>query len=390
MMVSKASIFASYVSAFSVIPRSIILPVLNDTPDVGVNISPMVDQSRLDPFTNFTQPREVLVSVFYPAEVASSELPLDQQSLSHGKASLLPYMPLATAVFWDSVFSPYGLPGASLEQISTKCQLHAPISKQQTQYRLLVFSPGGGISRLFYTTMLEELARLGYAVVAIDHPYDSLIVEFPDGHIVQGGFEEIDTDLLALLVKTRAQDVSFVIDELSSEASIYPFELNTTHVVAFGHSLGGATAAQAALTDTRIQGGMNIDGRLFRSLKISNTTLSKSFLQFQSEESAAGPPWNWDEDWQHLSGWKLQLLLEGAQHATLTDMPLIVEELGLRERWGREGEKLLGTLNGRRGLEIIVAYVQAFADYVLMDKKGPLLNGSGSGQFSEVKVIRHS
>jgi dienelactone hydrolase len=222
------------------------------------------------------------------------------------------------------------------------------MSKQRAGNPLVMLSHCGGASRLLYTTISEELARLGYIVAAIDHPYDTLIVEFPDGHIVKGGSEEIDRDLIKLLVKTRAQDVSFVIDELGRPSSKHPFEMNTTDVIAFGHSLGGASVAEAALKDTRIKGGINVDGRLFGSLERPNTTLSKSFIQFQSEESAHGPPWNWDEEWQHLSGWKIQLLLEGAQHATFTDMPLVIEALGLRKRWGRRGEEILGKLDGRK------------------------------------------
>ena len=34
--------------------------------------------------------------------------------------------------------------------------------------------------------MLEDLARKDYTVVAVHHPYDALIVEFPDGRAVIG------------------------------------------------------------------------------------------------------------------------------------------------------------------------------------------------------------
>ncbi|KAK4696962.1 hypothetical protein P7C71_g1023, partial [Lecanoromycetidae sp. Uapishka_2] len=317
-----------------------------------------------------------------------SELLFNQHTLVRSKKDKLPYMPPATVAFYDTIFAYYGLPNRSFEHVCTQCFLHAPISKQQSKHPLLVFSPGGGASRLFYTTILEELARLGYVVAAIDHTYDALIVEFPDGHVVKGGFENTGKPPRELLVRTRAQDVSFVIDELSKARTDHPFELNTSHVITFGHSFGGATAAEAAFNDSRIRGAVNIDGPLFGSLEKPNTILSKPVLQFQSEEAMEKPPWDWDKDWQKLSGWKLQLLLKGAQHTTFTDLPLVFEVLKLREKWGREGREILGTVDGLRGLKIMVAYVSAFVDQVLMGKNSSLLDGSGDGRFPEVKVTR--
>lgn len=102
---------------------------------------------------------------------------------------------------------------------------------------------------------------------------------------------------MGLLVTVRAQDLSFVIDELGRR---YPAMINTTDVVALGHSLGGATVAEAALNDSRIKGGIDIDGRLFGSMEKPNITLSKPFLQFASEASSSVPYARWDEEWERL------------------------------------------------------------------------------------------
>jgi len=104
------------VSASAVLP-SITLPTLNSTPSVGVIVLPMVDRARLDPFTNYTKHREVMVSVFYPVEVASSELLFNQQLLAYPKEYIFPYMPPGTAVFYDSTFAQYGLPNGSFERL---------------------------------------------------------------------------------------------------------------------------------------------------------------------------------------------------------------------------------------------------------------------------------
>ena len=180
--------------------------------------------------------------------------------------------------------------------------------------------------------------------------------------------------------------MSFVVDELSRR---FPARINTTAVVAFGHSLGGGAVAEAALNDTRIKGGVNLDGRMFGAMEKGNITLSKPFLQFASEAFGSDPYLRWDEEWVRLSGWKLELVLSGAAHSTFADMPLIAEAFDLREKLGREGEELLGRLDGIRGLEVKVEYVSAFAEFVLTGKSSTLLGNGGSERFPEVIARRY-
>lgn len=345
------------------------------------------DQNRLDPFTNNTRHREIMLSLFYPTNLEIFKYP-SQRPIKVSKAFLMPYMPPATAAIYDSAFEEYVLPAGTISRMFTRCYLNAPASTQ-TAYPLIVFSPGGGASRFLYTTIMEELARQCYIVAALDHPYDALVVEFPDGRLIRVQGKELDRKLVELLVDTRAKDVSFVLDYLHSAPADVPLTINTSNVISFGHSLGGATAAEAMLNDTRIKAGINLDGRLFGSMEEPNVTLSKPFLQFASEFSASKPYWHWDQAWQRLSGWKMELLLNGSRHATFSDLPLLAEVTGLKEKLGKEYEGLLGTVGGLRVLVVIVAYVDAFAKYVFTGKNGTLLDGLGNGTFPEVQVVRH-
>ena len=296
-------------------------------------------------------------------------------------------MPPITAALYDELIVPLGFPNNTLEQLSTICQQDALLRERDIAYPLLIFSPGGGSPRFFYTTILEDLARKGYVVVAIDHPHDALVVEFPDGVSIIGLNKTLTIDEVELLVQVRAQDMSFVIDELRRKFSA---KVNTTNVVAFGHSLGGATVAEATLNDTRIEGGINLDGRLFGSMEKPNITLSKPFLQFTSEAFSSNPYLRWDEGWARLSDWKLELALNNAAHATFTDMPLIAEAFHIREKLGEDGKELLGKLDGMRGLEVVVEYVRAFAEFVLTGKDECLLGSDGNERFPEVDVKRYS
>lgn len=364
-----------------------VLPSLDNATSVGVTYIQMIDTNRLDPFTNYTEQRQVMISLYYPAQPDPSNILLEQRPTADDRHYIIPYMPALTAALYDELAVPFGFPKNTFEQLSTACQQNAPLRDKSEAYSLLIFSPGGGAPRFFYATMLEDLARRGYIIVAIDHPYDALVVEFTDGHAVIGLNKTLTRDEVELLVKVRAQDMSFVIDELS----LQDFALiNTSDVVAFGHSLGGATVAEATLNDTRIKGGINIDGRLFGSMQKPNVTLSTSFLQLASESSASDPYLHWDEAWERLSGWKLELVLNGAAHSTFTDLPLIAEALELREKLGDDGMELLGKLEGMRCLEIVVEYVSAFADFVLTGKNGSLLGGDGNDRFPEVTVKRHA
>ena len=364
-----------------------VLPSLNNATNVGVTYLPMTDKNRLDPFTNYTQQRQVMVSVYYPAQPDPFKKILEQQPRGDTWPHTIPYMPPTTAALYDELVVPLGFPANTFEQISTICQENAPLRGESTAYPLLIFSPGGGAPRFFYSTTHEELARKGYVVVAIDHPHDALVVEFPDGQAVIGLNKTLTRDEVELLVRVRAQDMSFVMDELSRQ---FPTKINTTAVVAFGHSLGGSTVAEATLNDTRIKGGVNVDGRMFGSMEKPNITISTPFLQFASEAFNSNPYLRWDEEWVRLLGWKMELVLRGSAHSTFTDLPLIAEALGLRGKLGREGEILMGKVDGMRGLEVLVEYVSAFADLVLMGKNGSLLGSNGDDRFPEISVKRHS
>ena len=291
-----------YTTAALAFRESKFLPSLDNGISIGVKYISMTDKNRLDPFTNYTRQRQVMVSIYYPAQPDPSKSLLEQKVEAGSQDYTTPYMPPLTAALYDELIAPLGFPNNTFEQLSTFCQEGAPPQSRSMTSPLLIFSPGGGAPRFRYTTMLEDLARKDYIVVAVDHPYNALVVEFPDGRAVIGLNKTLTRDEVELLVTVRAQDVSFVIDELSRKFSA---RLNTTDVIAFGHSLGGSTVAEAALNDNRIKGAINLDGRLFGSMEKPSVILSKPFLQFASEATSLDPYWRWDEGWEDLAGWKL-------------------------------------------------------------------------------------
>src|SRR5262249_10364709 len=120
-----------------------------------------------------------------------------------------------------------------------------------------------------YTSLGEDLASHGYLIVAIDHPYDDLAVRVADGRVIKQ--VEPPHEGAARLrfqrerVRVRAQDMQFVLDQLTqlnagTIDSPFRERLDLQHVGAFGHSVGGMTAGEACMKDTRFVAGANMDG----------------------------------------------------------------------------------------------------------------------------------
>ena len=158
-------------------------------------------------------------------------------------------------------------------------------------------------------------------MISIEHTGDAEYVEFPDGTIIPqsdaGNINispnvTLDHDLADADVRIRAQDASFVLDAFADAATVgglvpsrgaVPFD--TSKVVMFGHSLGGATTAETMINDTRIAGGVNIDGTLYGDS--ANTGLDRPVMFIAHGADSVDA--TWDEIWPKLTDFKLGELI---------------------------------------------------------------------------------
>lgn len=280
-------------------PETIVLPCLDNATSIGVRYIPMIDQNRLDPFTKYTQHREVMISLYYPTPSHFSNLFLEQRRKADSEHYTTLYMPPMTAALYDELIVQFDFPNNTFQQLETLCEQDASLLRKSIAYSLLIFSSGGGAPRFFYATVLKDLAPRGYVIVAIDYPHDTLIVEFPNNHAIVELNKTLSRDEVELLVTVRVQNLSFVIDELGRRFST---AINTTDIVAFDYSLDGATVAEAALNDSRVKGGFNIDDRLFGSTEKRDITLSTPFLQSALKVSSSESYGRWDKEWERLLG----------------------------------------------------------------------------------------
>lgn len=357
----------------------IYLPSLNDAPPLGVRTVAFTDKTRLDDYAPTPRYREVVVSLFYPTQVRKDKDKKKTRPTTN-------YMPNATARFYDAFLMAFGLPPGVVERIFTYCQTNGPFFSTSRQTPpLLVFSPGFGANLLLYTTILQEVARKGYVVAAINHPYDAEIVEFPNGKIIRGPNRAGDHNFTEFLAP-RLRDVSFVLNELSRPAPSHPFPVDTHNVVAFGHSLGGDTAVEVMLSDSRIKGGLNFDGNFNGKLHSSDCAISRPVLLVRTKDYSN--TLNWNDTWEKLVGWKLELAVSNTTHDSFSDLPVLADTLGFRKALPSMGNITLGPLEGLKVLDIMSSYVSAFAKFISTgDDRGSLKCKLGK-KFSEVEFVR--
>lgn len=336
------------------------LPPVTGKYDVGTIQLQLTDYSRTNPFASNTStpgPRTFMVSLFYPAKNVD-------------KYPLAAYMGPGTAEVYDQA------PDGPITQIQPNSHHGAPIQPRSAT-DVILFSPGGGVSRHFYTTFAEDLASHGYLVVTIDHPYDAIVVEFPDGSLI---FADPTLNLTIpgapdKLVAVRLRDTLFTLNALHSNlTSSIPgvrTRLRIKETGMFGHSLGGATSAEAMLNDPRICGGINMDGTLFG--RAVNQGLDKPFLLMgvPVPEATAGEAWA--PFWGHLRAWRRALVLQGALHLTYTDYPVVMKLLGFETLPGMP--EVLGVIDGMRANVLQKTYILAFFDFVLRGKGDALFAG---------------
>jgi predicted dienelactone hydrolase len=143
------------------------------------------------------------------------------------------------------------------------------------QFPVIIFSHGFRGTRDTNTAQCEELASYGYIVVGISHTYDSCVVQFPDGRIVDGlksiaqrtskfgNFDKVVHEEAEIWIA----DTQFALDQVEQLAndtnSFFYQRIDQKHIGMFGHSMGGSTALQAGHIDRRIKAAVNLDGDLF-------------------------------------------------------------------------------------------------------------------------------
>src|ERR1700675_4967113 len=227
--------------------------------------------------------RDLLVAMWYPAV--------------EGMSALAPYMDKKTA---DALAEEWNLQPDFQRLVGTHARVLAPIA-EGSPFPFVLLEHGSGVVPAIYTVLAEGLASSGFIVVANNHPPDSLISVFPDGHELKfTPYWPAEADRLTQGVaigkfadEVLVADVRFVLDqlqEMNSHDRFWQGHLDLSKIGIVGHSMGGTTAALATHKEPRILAGANLDGSTYPGMNADVRPIpgQKPFLFLATEEHASG------------------------------------------------------------------------------------------------------
>jgi hypothetical protein len=327
----------------------------------------LVDHKRLDPY-NTTHVRRLMVSIFTPVSASTCHL---TKTL---------YMPPVIALTEDEILAEYGYPkGLWSRFVLQVCNCHPATTifddgNHRRKFPLALFSPGLNTTRLFYSSLAQEIASQGFIVVTIDHPYDVDVVQFPNGDVIYGGViipprqPNDSTTSVEHALEVRAQDVSFVLDTLKVE--------DEGEALMFGQSFGGAASATSMLRDKRIRAGANIDGAMFGpvlSVPLGSPTQKQAYLLWGSDGHNSSSDAGWGQFWDTLGkaehegfvDYRKEMSISKSVHGSYWDLNILVDVAGVRENLSDEALMLIGPIEGARIWKILGKYLSSFFDYAL-------------------------
>jgi pimeloyl-ACP methyl ester carboxylesterase len=302
------------------------LPAFTGPHSVGVRFFAWIDEARVETASpNETDYREVAVQVWYPATVEST-----------ARSAL--YTPELKEMLSASANLP---PGEQkfvkahevLGNTATNSVPGAKILESVRPWPVILFSPGGNVSRHSQTALAERLASQGFVFVSMSHPYSTMDVAPVSGFSmsIDWGLDQED-DQAALtadnhLAEVLAGDAAFVLRQLRNLGEDHdPFKgtLDLSKVGIAGHSRGGTTVGRACASNPDIVACAVIDN--IGPDREQKTGVKPPFLTLRS---------SWDEeriailhDYLNRTGSvAYDVELAGSNHFSCTDLPLFMHDL---------------------------------------------------------------
>ncbi|KAL6913682.1 hypothetical protein FSST1_011442 [Fusarium sambucinum] len=308
---------------------------------VAVNNFELVDPTRIDHFApEPNTKRRIMVSAYLPIEAHH-----------RCKSQVVPYIPPLTASVFGKLGTTLGIPEGTIESFNMEvCNMSTikpkKVHRSKKEFPVAIFSPGAQGTRLVYGAMARSLASLGYIIFTLDHTYETLVVEFPNGGTAYATTS--NTSELVML-EARTKDVSFLTSQLSNKTLTNSIFANFTgtfnpgKVAVYGHSFGGSTAAVTVQRDHRVVGGLNLDGPIYGSVNHQGFK-NKPFI-LVGVENKNSPQWG--EFYNKIDASKMVLKVLKAQHYAFTDVPLLLEKIKIPAKSQQIVGEVFGTLDGR-------------------------------------------
>jgi dienelactone hydrolase len=260
--------------------------------------------------------RDLLVTFWYPSQRGSA---------------VAPYMDEKTAA---AIADDWNLQQNFADRVRTNANLGGPIDNGGP-FPLVLLEHGSGVVPAIYTVLAEGLASHGFVVAATNHPPDSLIVVFPDGHEVRSQpYWPVNADrrTQGIAIGRFAEDVlvadvRFVLDkleEMNSRDVFWHRHIDMSKIGIVGHSMGGTTAALATKEERRISAGINLDGSTFPGMNhdVRPVELNKPLLFIATEEHASDPG-SRAREYSGSESNTYYVTVPGSDHLSFTDKRLV-------------------------------------------------------------------
>lgn len=350
--------------------------------NVTLTTGPLVDYARDDPYAKELTPRALMLSVFEPAQCETT--------------NSAAYMPEKVAEYQQQFLEEIFNVTADLTPLFLGARL--PVCPQHTvdcsvveSNPVLLFSPGYSLPRFYYNYIASAIASQGFTVILIDHPEDANILVYPDGRTI---YSSVAKELCCPTPEeysragdVRAADASFIIDQLGNATAMSqllpqrgPRPFLTDRVAMLGHSLGGVASILAASRDSRVRGAINWAGTIFGSPNLSGTKQPVLFMTHDPIDPT------WAQAWPQLEGPKLIAHISNTTHQTFTDVPTMLEAAGQSTK---PFEELLGTIEPKKMIDILVEYTTAWMSGAFSGEKGEGFLPEGEpGKYPEVSYLK--
>jgi dienelactone hydrolase len=352
-----------------------------------------IDDKRLDSLAPIPGTKsELLVWIWYPSASGQS-VAMDDYLPDQMRAAAKPNGGLLRLLTRD------------LAKVHTHSTRNSDVSLQQRSYPVVIMRAGASLEVWNYSTLAEDLASHGYVVVGFDAPYRTYSLVFPDGRVMRRTPEN-DPELcedqeqaqqarcVNKVLTAWTADIAFVLDQLerlnvSDPTGKFTGRLDMTRVGVFGHSFGGAQAAQFCSLDSRCKAGIDVDGSLHGS--VIQAGIPKPFmflLSGQGDFSSDAEIRQIQADIQSVydrlpAEGRLRISIRGANHFLFTDDgALLKSHIVLRTL------RMLGIvgIDGRRQLAVTTYCVHSFFDAYLKGTSVSRLNIS-SPLYPEIQVL---
>ena len=350
---------------------------------VGVTYLDFTDYDRKEIFDSTGSGlREITVKVWYPSDQKPDPGPYFLEAEANIAINYIQYP-------------------AFYKDLKTNSGRDVPVSSLVSNYPVLIFSHGLGEHYSQNTILMEELASNGYIVFSIAHHYECKFSSYPDGRFIYLDFsnprlqkimsenmkvsfmgyfnklekaasdeerEHIFREILAAtpVITTEssqywADDISFLIDQLewiNEDNILFQNKLDLDRIGVLGMSLGGLATSVTCSRDERVKAGVNVDGAF-------------PFAPIYGEHQT---PFLYLNSIRYLGCGQLfvskstkdcySMTVRGSGHYNFTDHTIYPHPMA---------DLLLGSIDGKRALDITNTIILSFFDKYLNNKRIDLI-----------------